>query len=1336
MSAADRHAPTSEQPTLERTALRRRATAYLPSTLLAAVEHHGVEHPTFIEPTEGTLVFADVSGFTPLSEGLAATGREGSERLTAILNDFFGRMLTIASKWGGSNQKFGGDAMLLLFTGPEHARRAVESALEMQAETKRFPAVKVGPRRHKLAMSLGVHSGRFWAAGVGLPDVRMQHLLLGRDCARVADAETAASAGQVVVTAATERLVNAGLVTTELDESPGMYLVGRRRNRAEPSPRSGQRPAPDDQTVLAYLPPPLALALGNADDVGELEDEHRRVVVLFISVVGLNELLDAEGAPEALRQAQAYVETLARLTEKHGGFISGNDIDNKGIKLIVLFGAPIAKEDDAASALRLAVELMAEIEKLGLDVRHRIGINAGYVFAGDVGSDLRRDYTVIGDAVNLAARLMGAADAGGVVVADWVASEAGDGFDLRDSRAIRVKGKSMPIPVHTLGGQTTEAGHFLVEAKRPKVIGRERERRSARRASARAEAGSPRTLVVHGEAGVGGSALVNEISHELAERGWTVFRGRCQQYLSETPFAPLIALFERLLGVADAIDEQQDERSSRVVRTLEDLAPHLVPFASLLNGLISVRIEETDVVRALGATERSERLTWLLVEVVAAAAEVAPLIVMVEGLHFADRSTIRFVEQGSRDWKRGRLLVAVTYRDDLAPDFEPFRSRTVDISLGPLDRAGSDSVVRDLLGSDDVPEVLLSEIYRRGRGNVLVTAELVRAVGASPLLDGDTELGTRQIQDLLGELDVTDRLQQLMMARIDRLATGPRWALTRAAVLGSRFDVATLETLLRADGKELAVATALQQLVEAGLLEPEADTANTSYTFRHEAVRDVAYDSILFRTRRDLHRDLAHHLVDAHAGEVDRESATIAGHFRIAGDHERAALFGVRAGDWALSSYAIGEAETLYAVAADQYRAAGRSFAAYRSFVIERLGDCVSLGGRPSEAAQHHIQALRSWNRLQDGEGTRLPRNLTHGAPRAMRHAELCRKIAHAHQRADHYERALEWLDRAERAASPRAPRLFRARLAALRGTTLFRLGRYEAAAEEGSRAVALAERTGDQATIAYARDMLAMTYLEQGRLRDAIEQRVEAVRLFEAEGDLRGSMGCHNNLGAAYQLVGSLEEALEHYEQAAAAAVRLGNMQGRAVIENNIGEVLLAQGRLDDASARFAIAVSVHEQTGQAPAWAGLALVNQSRVDVQQGQLVRAAESLEAGTRLLRRARARGLLLEAAQQRVELLVAGGQFDDAARANQRFVREARRLGLQLFEARGAIFAGRLALREGDDAGAVDQLRSAIRLAEEVGALREQADAWEELVVTGLDPDAPERLAGVRRQLGV
>ncbi len=159
----------------------RSASAYLAPALIEGLNRHSGGEASWIEPMEGTLVMADISGFTKMSERLAEIGKEGAEWLTNTINLYFESMLDAARQQGGSNLKFGGDALLLSFTGADHAERAVRAALAMQSANRRFAAVRLDRERIRLKMSIGVHSGRFWSAAAGLPGHRMQHLILGQD---------------------------------------------------------------------------------------------------------------------------------------------------------------------------------------------------------------------------------------------------------------------------------------------------------------------------------------------------------------------------------------------------------------------------------------------------------------------------------------------------------------------------------------------------------------------------------------------------------------------------------------------------------------------------------------------------------------------------------------------------------------------------------------------------------------------------------------------------------------------------------------------------------------------------------------------------------------------------------------------------------------------------------------------------------------------------------------------------------------------------------------------------------------------------------------------------
>ncbi|TET95235.1 MAG: adenylate/guanylate cyclase domain-containing protein, partial [Dehalococcoidia bacterium] len=367
------------------------AVPYLPTLLLDAARRHPDRPAIWIDSLEGTLVLADISGFTRMSERLAEVGKEGAEWLTNIINQYFRRMLDITQEYGGSNVKFGGDALLLLFTSENHAGRAIATASAMLRASRQFTTVRVGRERIRLSMSVGVHSGAFWSASAGVPGRRMQHFILGREASRVAETEAAAVAGELLITGATLRLAGGLRVGEPRGDA---YRVLRVSSRTASSSLAGDEPDPlpsPTSELLAHLPPPVVQALLSDDKAGGVEGEHRKVSILFINLFGVTELLEEQGPGVCLDELQRYVSSVVRMAERYGGFLAGNDIYTEGLKLILIFGAPVAHEQDSANALRLALELDNELPQLDVRLRHRIGINSGFVFAGDVGSPYRRE---------------------------------------------------------------------------------------------------------------------------------------------------------------------------------------------------------------------------------------------------------------------------------------------------------------------------------------------------------------------------------------------------------------------------------------------------------------------------------------------------------------------------------------------------------------------------------------------------------------------------------------------------------------------------------------------------------------------------------------------------------------------------------------------------------------------------------------------------------------------------------------------------------------------------------------------------------------------------------
>ncbi len=271
--------------------------------------------------------------------------------------------------------------------------------------------------------------------------------------------------------------------------------------------------------------------------------------------------------------------------ERHGGFLAASDLAPEGDKLICLFGAPLSVEREERAALRAALELDRELRSSGLKLRHRIGISSGFVFAGEIGSSTRREYTVIGDTVNLAARLMAASQPGQILISKATIERAGSGFDVQRLRSLRVKGKAAPVAVYRLRDAASE---HLVEqdCDTGPLVGRDRELAAlsglAREILKRRRG---RWAYLWGEPGIGKSRLTRELAARLEAAGWRQIKATCQVHTWHTPFAPWREALRTLLNLRP--DETPAELAERLSSAVEKARPDLAPYAALVGELLS-----------------------------------------------------------------------------------------------------------------------------------------------------------------------------------------------------------------------------------------------------------------------------------------------------------------------------------------------------------------------------------------------------------------------------------------------------------------------------------------------------------------------------------------------------------------------------------------------------------------------------------------------------------------------------------------------------------------------------------------------------------------------------
>ncbi len=1280
------------------------ALPYLPNLLVDTLRRYPHRPPPWIDPVEGSLVLADISGFTPMSERLARSGKEGAELLTGIINQYFNRMLDIARSHGCTNTRFGGDALLLLFTGEGHAARAVAAAGVMQRASLRFTAFRAAQQRFRLRMTVGVHSGTFWSAAAGLPDLRMQHFILGPETSRLAEVQGAAKAGELLITEATLAQVKEFCtVEPQGDAHRVLRLTRRRLPGLATSDRSGE-PIPSSEEAVAYLPPPIAEALRRGGRVKPMDAEHRKIIILFINVMGIDELLGHGGPTVLLDQLQQYLSSLVRLTEQYGGFLVDNDVYVHGLKLIVIFGAPVAHEQDSANALRLAVDLGHELSQHGLSFRHRIGIHSGFAFAGDVGTAYRRVYTVMGDAVNLSARLMSAGSPGQVLVSSQTAAEAGPGFAVEELSPIRVKGKKDPIPVCLLKGEDVTDRLRMTEATGD-FIGREAELQRLVQVCHEVRQGKSRSIILSGETGIGKSRLVTEFRKLMAGQ-WSAHQGMCYPHKVGKPFDVWIQVLDSFLGLSTSDDTRT--RSEKVMSAVTGLDPRLLPMVSLLNPLLGLSLPLSDVVLSMEEESRRHRLFQLITGLIQAGATRSPMALIFEDLHDADGSSIQLINHVSAAARSSRLLLCITLDPRRAPPLKTPASLTVDMPLGELPPSAALHLVSEMLDHPEIPREIEDAILSKARGNPLFLQEISTSIRQSGALERMRGVSSFKMAHEMASLNIPDRIHTLVMSRIDNVDETAKEVLRTASVVGATFDRLVLGSLLGPESGQY-LTDKLAHLTDLDLAVPEGDGGQDIYRFRHDLIREVAYDSLSFARRRELHHQVGSYIEDVRPDQLETQYEILVHHYGRSGDHGKTRLYATRAAEKARKVFAHEEAIAYYRRGLECTEEKDRAGQSLQSYFMECIGDCHEVAGQHADAIRALRQSLRQWRTVtrHSAAAPALPQELGVVLTPETRESVLCHKLSVSYERSSDYDSSLKWLEPAE-ATLPPGHSLQEARINITRSVALYRKGSYEEAIRCGLLGLDLSRRSGDLSQLAYAHNMLANCYLESGSLRQAIGHYRQAVPLFDRLDDLAKQASAHNNLGACYHLLGDLDKALHHYRIAMKADERMGNFTAVAIAHNNIGEALLAQGSIEDSIGHLQKVVETYEERGDPLAAAGLALVNLCRAYQCLGQYDQARVHLRHGRALLKKANAGGLLMEVQVQQAELELEQGQIERAMRTCSLALEQTRQTGAKLLEARALRVMGRISLARGRRSQAESQLLESAVLAETLKADHERA----------------------------
>lgn len=948
---------------------------------------------------------------------------------------------------------------------------------------------------------------------------------------------------------------------------------------------------------------------------GELAEERRLVTSLFADLSGFTPLADRLDPETLVEIVEPVISRMAEIVHEFDGYVA----KYSGDAVLALFGAPVSHEDDAERALTAALAMHEELGKIVTELpseaahlRLHVGVNSGHVIAHTMGSDMRMDYSVLGDAVNIAQRLESSAPPGETYVGELTHRLAAGRFLFEPVGELSLKGKDEPVGAWRLVGQRHTV---LRPSGASALIARTEELAAVERLFA---ASDPLVVALTGEPGLGKTAVKETARTMALDRGVRWLETRCISYGKGLPYWPFAELVRQTIGARAEDHPDEVARKLRIALTDVDLEKSF----GYVAGLIGIAIDDpmTSEPEALRRHIHDSMSSWLR-----ALAASGQTVIAIEDLHWADSSTIDLAREVIRkctDVPIGFLFTARPEGDEALDQIAEVAPLIRKVRLQPFDAATATRQITSLLGGE-APAELLAAVIDKASGNPFFIEEIVRALREDGSLF-ETSRGWH-LRPGWNTRFLPATIESLLSSRIDQLPHRAAAVLQAASVIGRRAP----ERLLRAvcddvEGLDLAV----EQLVAAGMLEYAAAGGSdrvyrSALSFRHALVQETAYGRILRRRRRELHARVAEQAQLIY-GAGDDVIDLLARHLYLGGAGSAAIEALIRAGRRARSLFANDVAALHLERALDLMRD-DVAQASRLGELLAELGQLHAIRG----AYEKSYEAWREAHELEPSVAT------WRGMAAAMRNLS---RYAEVHALLDEALRQ-EW------SPSERAPLLLE------RGWTLAREGRTEAtvnalvegledcsevddptkghlllqlariesqrgqwaeALDHATSAAAMFERLRDRHGSATALRILGGAYREMGELDRASETLQHGLHVAELTGNVEEIAGCLINLGVVEQKRGRVEAGIECDLKAIDEFERVGLASGRAIAFGNLAEKLHIAGRLDAAAAAAATALEVAHGIGHLPTIADVSRT-QASIALDRGDWRAAARDAEA---------------------------------------------------------------------------------------------------------------------------
>lgn len=1164
----------------------------------------------------GTVLFADISGFTPLTAALLKELglKRGPEELTYWLNQVYDVLVDRVHRYGGSIIGFSGDAITCWLAGDD-GRRGVACGLALQEAMGQFANIETAAGNISLSIKIAIANGPVRRFVVGYPAIQYQDVLAGSTLDRMAVAEHQANKQEVVVDPQIAANLADHLTVAEYRTDPQSGLrfavvTGLALEVAETPWPSLPAGTPAAEPLRSWLLNPVYERLQSGQ--GQFLAEIRPVTPLFMRFGGINYDED----DRADQKLDAYLRWVQAILARYGGYLIQLTLGDKGCYLYATFGAPLTYGDEPLRAVAAAMALQALPSELDFIPPVQIGISQGRMRTGAYGGNNRATYGVLGDEVNIAARLMGRAEPGQIIISQRIAEAVRLYYRLDYIGPIPLKGKSEPLSVWQVLGRNTGQPQLTGLFTQP-LIGREAElARLAQYLAAGAGAGC--VIRLQGVAGIGKSHLAAEfVEHLRQQQDWQVVVGTGQSTAQDISYYPWRQIFRALFE----LDFEAGD-PARLISQLETGLDRINPAWSvrlpLLADLLDLPIPDNDVTANLTPRLRRESLLSLAVDLLQHWSQAQPLLLWLDDAHWQDEASQALTMAAARITAQAPIALLLTHRPpleegrDILPGLEQVATYHR-FDLEELSPAGIAALIEQRLDGAASP-LVIGLVQSQARGNPFFAEELVDALLESGFLVTD-EAGLWQLvgplvtaleetnclaqneagQPILNpdaslsavDLGLPDSIQEVVLSRLDRLLEDQKLTIKVASVIGRLFEFRLLVASHPTEKEEDRLFEQVRVIEEREFSRVERPLPNLAYIFKHNIIRDVAYETLLERQRKDLHRIVAEGIEAMAPTEIEQ----LAYHYQQARVADKATHYLELAAHKAEREYANETALNYYRQAlafAERWQ--------WQNGTVEMLH---ILGRRDEE--QLMLQLLAA-NPEAD------PLTVAH-------------QWGRYYEEIGDYPQAETALQEALAIAQERADIEKEAYCLAQFGLLARRQGDYEQAQNWYDQALALVEDESEinPDTRTYILNGLGTTLREQGQLSQAQSRCYQpALRLSRQTNNRVAEAEALNNLGVTAYYLRDFVEADTYFRQALEIRRTIGDRTGQAKSLYSLALIARERGRYDQTQTYLAEALNIAQAIGNR--WDEVNINNDLGIfHMELGQLDQAQQHLQQGLALAR---------------------------------------------------------------------------------------------------------------------